>query len=84
MRESGGHFIISAHELICKKNLQAGFVWPSLHMDVQHHCKSCTVCQKAGIRRLTYEPQTPIISYGPFEKWELPTSREGKEYIVMG
>ncbi|MCO5603592.1 hypothetical protein L7F22_057743 [Adiantum nelumboides] len=41
-------------------------------------------------RHLTYEPQTPILSYGPFEKWgidaigSLPRSNSGKLYIIMG
>ena len=44
----------------------------------------------SGPRKLTYEPQTPVVSYGAFEKWgidavgPLPTSRDGKEYIIMG
>ncbi|MCO5584110.1 hypothetical protein L7F22_038033 [Adiantum nelumboides] len=37
----GGHF---AQEITSRKILQAGFVWPSLHRDVQHWCKAC----KAG------------------------------------
>ena len=41
-------------------------------------------------RKLTYDPQNPIASYGAFEKWgidtidPLPTTQDGKEYIVMG
>ncbi|MCO5559388.1 hypothetical protein L7F22_012987 [Adiantum nelumboides] len=82
-----GHF---AHDITSRKILQAGYVWPSLHGDVQHWCKTCKKCQLAGDRHLTYEPQTPILSYGPFEKWgidaicPLPRSNSGKLYIIMG
>ncbi|MCO5567201.1 hypothetical protein L7F22_020889 [Adiantum nelumboides] len=82
-----GHF---AHDITSRKILQAGYVWPSLHRDVQHWCKTCKQCQLAGDRHLTYEPQTPILSYGPFEKWgidaigPLPRSNSGKLYIIMG
>ncbi|MCO5550166.1 hypothetical protein L7F22_003648 [Adiantum nelumboides] len=43
-----------------------------------------------GNRRRTYEKQTPIISFGPFEKWgidafgPLPTAQSGKQYIIVG
>ncbi|MCO5598370.1 hypothetical protein L7F22_052465 [Adiantum nelumboides] len=83
----GGHF---AHDITSRKILQAGYVWPSLHRDVQHWCKTCKQCQLAGDRHLTYEPQTPILSYGPFEKWgidaigPLPRTNSGKLYIIMG
>ena len=83
----GGHF---AQEITSRKILQAGFVWPSLHRDVQHWCKTCKVCQKTGVRRLTYKPQTPIQSFGPFDKWgidaigPLPRTQSGKEYIIVG
>ena len=83
----GGHFAL---DITCRKILQAGFVWPSLQRDVHHWCKTCKECQKSGDRRLTYEPQTPIISYGPFEKWgidaigPLPYAQSGKRYIIMG
>ncbi|MCO5600690.1 hypothetical protein L7F22_054805 [Adiantum nelumboides] len=46
--------------------------------------------QARGDRHLTYEPQTSILSYGPFEKWgidaigPLPRSNSGKLYIIMG
>ncbi|MCO5579637.1 hypothetical protein L7F22_033494 [Adiantum nelumboides] len=45
---------------------------------------------QAGDRRLTYEPQTPILAHGPFEKWgidaidPLPRATSGKLYIIMG
>ncbi|MCO5577618.1 hypothetical protein L7F22_031449 [Adiantum nelumboides] len=83
----GGHF---AHDITSRKILQAGYVWPSLHCDVQHWYKTCKQCQLASDRHLTYEPQTPILSYGPFEKWgidaigPLPRSTSGKLYIIMG
>ena len=83
----GGHFAL---DITSRKILQAGFVWPSLQRDVHHWCKTCKECQKSGDRRLTYEPQTPILSYGPFEKWgidaigPLPSAQSGKRYIIMG
>ncbi|MCO5553797.1 hypothetical protein L7F22_007323 [Adiantum nelumboides] len=83
----GGHF---SHDITSRKILQAGFVWPSLHRDVRHWCQSCHRCQLAGDRRLTYEPQTPILAHGPFEKWRidaigpLPRATSGKLYIIMG
>ncbi|MCO5573310.1 hypothetical protein L7F22_027079 [Adiantum nelumboides] len=81
----GGHF---AHDITSRKILQAGYVWPSLYRDVQHWCRTCKQCQLAGDRHLTYEPQTPILSYGPFEKWSidaigpLPRSNSGKGDLV--
>ncbi|MCO5557752.1 hypothetical protein L7F22_011323 [Adiantum nelumboides] len=45
---------------------------------------------ETGDRRLTYEPQTPILAHGPFEKWgidaigPLPRATSGKLYIIMG
>ena len=61
----GGHF---AHDITCRKVLQYGFVWPSLHRDAHFWCKACDACQRTGPRRLTYGPQHPITSFGPFEK----------------
>ncbi|MCO5574823.1 hypothetical protein L7F22_028616 [Adiantum nelumboides] len=81
----GGHF---AQEIISRKILQAGFVWPSLHRDVQHWCKACKACQQAGDRKLSYGPRFPIFAYGPFEKWgidaigPLPRTSTGKQYIL--
>ncbi|MCO5563117.1 hypothetical protein L7F22_016753 [Adiantum nelumboides] len=83
----GGHF---SHDITSRKILQEGFVWPSLHRDVRHWCQSCHRCQRAGDRRFTYEPQTPILAHGPFEKWRidaigpLPRATSGKLYIIMG
>ncbi|MCO5560853.1 hypothetical protein L7F22_014473 [Adiantum nelumboides] len=83
----GGHFAL---DITSRKILQAGFVWPSLQRDVHHWCKTCQECQKAGDRRLTYENQTPIISFGPFEKWgidaigPLPMAQSRKQYIIVG
>ncbi|MCO5595980.1 hypothetical protein L7F22_050032 [Adiantum nelumboides] len=57
---------------------------------MHHWCKTCLECQKAGDRRLTYEKQTPIISFGPFEKWgidaigPLPMAQSRKQYIIVG
>ncbi|MCO5566544.1 hypothetical protein L7F22_020221 [Adiantum nelumboides] len=81
----GGHF---AQEITSKKILQAGFVWPSLHRDVQHWCKACKACQQADDRKLSYGPRFPIFAYGPFEKWgidaigPLPCTSTGKQYIL--
>ena len=83
----GGHF---AQEITSKKILQAGFVWPSLHQDVQHWCRTCETCKKVGPRKLVHEENNPIIAYGPFKKWgidaigPLPRAQSGKEYIIMG
>ncbi|MCO5593372.1 hypothetical protein L7F22_047384 [Adiantum nelumboides] len=81
----GGHF---AQEITSKKILQAGFVWPSLHRDVQHWCKACKACQQEGDRKLSYGPRFAIFAYGPFEKWgidaiePLPRTSSGKQYIL--
>ncbi|MCO5560510.1 hypothetical protein L7F22_014125 [Adiantum nelumboides] len=81
----GGHF---AQEITSRKILQAGFVWPSLHRDVQHWCKACKACQQAGDRKLSYGPRFPIFAYGPFEKWgidaigPLPRTSTDKQYIL--
>ena len=45
----GGHF---AHDITSRKILQSGFIWPSLHRDVQNWCKTCDDCQRTGPRRL--------------------------------
>ncbi|MCO5585759.1 hypothetical protein L7F22_039695 [Adiantum nelumboides] len=81
----GGHF---TQEITSRKLLQVGFVWPSLHRDVQHWCKACKACQQAGDRKLSYGPRFPIFAYGPFEKWgidvigPLPRTTIGKQYIL--
>ena len=57
---------------------------------MHHWCKTCHECQKASDKRLTYEPQTPILSYGSFEKWGIdaigpvPRANSGKRFIIMG
>ncbi|MCO5610893.1 hypothetical protein L7F22_065136 [Adiantum nelumboides] len=81
----GGHFAL---KIIRRKILQAGFVWPSLHRDVQRWCKACKACQQAGDLKLSYDPRFPIFAYGPFEKWgidaigPLPCTFTGKQYIL--
>ncbi|MCO5576149.1 hypothetical protein L7F22_029957 [Adiantum nelumboides] len=81
----GGHF---AQEITSRKILQASFVWPSLHRDVQHWCKACKACQQASDRKLSYGPRFPIFAYNPFEKWgtdaigPLPCTSTGKQYIL--
>ena len=82
----GGHF---AQEVTSRKILQAGFVWTSMHSDVQHWCKTCKAFQEVGNRYLSHGPRLPIVSYGPFEKWgidaigPLPRTSSGKEYIIV-
>ncbi|MCO5554174.1 hypothetical protein L7F22_007700 [Adiantum nelumboides] len=81
----GGHFV---QEITSRKILQAGFLWLSLHRDIQHWCKACKACQQAGDRKLSYGPRFPIFAYGPFEKWgidaigPLPRTSTGKQYIL--
>ncbi|MCO5608747.1 hypothetical protein L7F22_062962 [Adiantum nelumboides] len=82
----GGHF---SHELTLKKVLLAGYVWPSMHADVQHWCRSCHNCQVNGNKRLFYGPRQAVIANGPFEKWgidamgPLPRTTNGKLYILV-
>ncbi|MCO5586505.1 hypothetical protein L7F22_040445 [Adiantum nelumboides] len=82
----GGHF---SHELTLKKVLLAGYVWPSMHADVQHWCRSYHNCQVNGNKRLLYGPRQAVIANGPFEKWgidamgPLPRTANGKLYILV-
>ncbi|MCO5595574.1 hypothetical protein L7F22_049619 [Adiantum nelumboides] len=81
----GGHF---SHELTLKKVLLAGYVWPSMHADVPHWCRSCHNCLVDGNKRLLYGPRQVVIANGPFEKWgidamgPLPRTANGKLYIL--
>ena len=83
----GKHFSL---DITKRKILQDGFVWPKLHQDVHHYCMTCHECQGASDRRLTYNPQTPILLYRPFEKWGIdaigpvPQSTSRKRFIIMG
>ncbi|MCO5575355.1 hypothetical protein L7F22_029155 [Adiantum nelumboides] len=82
----GGHF---SHELTLKKVLLAGYVWLSMHADVQHWCRSRHNCQVNGNKRLLYGPRQAVIANGPFEKWgidamgPLPRTANGKLYILV-
>ncbi|MCO5589523.1 hypothetical protein L7F22_043491 [Adiantum nelumboides] len=82
----GGHF---AQELTAKKILLSGYVWPSLHIDVQHWCKSCHNCQVNGNKHLLHGPHQLVLANGPFEKWgidamgPLPRTKNGKLYILV-
>ncbi|MCO5605822.1 hypothetical protein L7F22_060006 [Adiantum nelumboides] len=82
----GGHF---AQELTAKKILLSGYVWPSLHIDVQHWCKSCHNCQVNGNKHLLHDPRQLVLANGPFEKWgidamgPLPRTKNGKLYILV-
>ncbi|MCO5580282.1 hypothetical protein L7F22_034148 [Adiantum nelumboides] len=82
----GGHF---SHELTLKKVLLAGYVWPSMHADVQHWCRSCHNCQVNGNKKLLYGPRQAVTANGPFEKWgidamgPLPRTANGKLYILV-
>ncbi|MCO5558185.1 hypothetical protein L7F22_011764 [Adiantum nelumboides] len=60
------------------------------------YIEMCNIGAKAAIdanlqeARLTYEPQTPILAYGTFEKWGIDTigpllrATSEKLYIIMG
>ncbi|MCO5551435.1 hypothetical protein L7F22_004938 [Adiantum nelumboides] len=82
----GGHF---AHDLTARKILHAGYVWPTLHLDVQHWCRTCHQCQINGDRRLIHGPRHPVVANGPFEKWgidaigRLPRTADGKLYMLV-
>ncbi|MCO5592621.1 hypothetical protein L7F22_046624 [Adiantum nelumboides] len=82
----GGHF---AHDLIARKILHAGYVWPTLHLDVQHWCRTCHQCQINGDRRLVHGLRHPVVANGPFEKWgidaigRLPRTADGELYILV-
>ncbi|MCO5559358.1 hypothetical protein L7F22_012957 [Adiantum nelumboides] len=82
----GGHF---SHDLTLKKVLLAGYVWPSMHADVQHWCRSCHNCQVNGNKKLLYGLRQAVIANGPFEKWgidamgPLPRTANGKLYILV-
>ena len=51
--------------------------------------KLVRVFQEAGNQKHSYGPRVPIVSYGPFEKWEidaigpLPRTSSRKEYIIV-
>ncbi|MCO5590799.1 hypothetical protein L7F22_044774 [Adiantum nelumboides] len=75
----GGHF---AQEITSKKILQADFVWPSLHQDVQHWCKACKACQQAGDCKLPYGPRFPFEKWGIDAIGPLPRTSTGKQYIL--
>ncbi|MCO5610844.1 hypothetical protein L7F22_065086 [Adiantum nelumboides] len=82
----GGHF---AQELTAKKILLSGYVWPSLHIDVQHWCKSCHNCQVNGNKHLLHGPRQLVLANGPFEKWGIDAmgpllrTKNGKLYILV-
>ncbi|MCO5581353.1 hypothetical protein L7F22_035234 [Adiantum nelumboides] len=82
----GVHF---AHDLTARKILHAGYVWPTLHLDVQHWCKTCHQCQINGDMRLIHGPRHPVVANEPFEKWgidaigRLPRTADGKLYILV-
>ncbi|MCO5560520.1 hypothetical protein L7F22_014135 [Adiantum nelumboides] len=82
----GGHF---AQELTAKNILLSGYVWPSLHIDVQHWCKSCHNCQVNGNKHLLHGPRQLVLANGPFEKWGIDAmapllrTKNGKLYILV-
>ncbi|MCO5551674.1 hypothetical protein L7F22_005178 [Adiantum nelumboides] len=82
----GGHF---AQQLTAKKILLSGYVRPSLHIDVQHWCKSCHNCQVNENKHLLHGPRQLVLANGPFEKWgidamgPLPRTKNGKFYILV-
>lgn len=71
------------------KILQEGYVWPSIHKDVNHWCKSCKQFQSFGNKILKLELQKTILAYDIFEKWgidavgPLPVTTRGKSYILI-
>ncbi|MCO5590924.1 hypothetical protein L7F22_044900 [Adiantum nelumboides] len=82
----GGHF---AQELTAKEILLSEYVWPSLHIDVRHWCKSCHNCQVNGNKHLLHGPRQLVLTNGPFEKWSidamgpLPRTKNGTLYIIV-
>ncbi|MCO5607136.1 hypothetical protein L7F22_061329 [Adiantum nelumboides] len=82
----GGHF---SQELTVEKILLAGYVWPSLHIDVQHWCKSYHNYQVNGNKHLLHGPRQLVFANDPFEKWgidamgPLPRTKNGKLYILV-
>ncbi|MCO5586261.1 hypothetical protein L7F22_040200 [Adiantum nelumboides] len=82
----GGYFAL---KITLHKILQEGYVWPSLHKDVYHWCKSCKRCQSFGKRVLKPELRKSILAYDVFEKWgivavgPLPITSRGKNYILI-
>ncbi|MCO5577623.1 hypothetical protein L7F22_031454 [Adiantum nelumboides] len=81
----GGHFAL---KITLHKILQEGYVWPSLHKDAYHWCRSCKRCQSFGKRVLKPELRKTILAYDVFEKWgidavgSLPITSRGKNYIL--
>ncbi|MCO5614358.1 hypothetical protein L7F22_068637 [Adiantum nelumboides] len=81
----GGHFAL---KITLHKILQEGYVWPSLHKDVYHWCRSCKRFQSFGKRVLKPELRKTILAYDVFEKWgidavgPLPITSRGKSYIL--
>ncbi|MCO5590464.1 hypothetical protein L7F22_044434 [Adiantum nelumboides] len=81
----GGHFAL---KITLHKILQEGYVWPKLHKDVYHWCRSCKRCHSFGKRVLKPELRKTILAYDVFEKWgidrvsPLPITSRGKNYIL--
>ena len=81
-----GHFV---QDFTMKRIFPMGYVWPSLHVDAQHWCKSCHSCQVNGNKRLVHGPRRLVVANGPFEKWgigamgTLPRKKNGKLYILI-
>ncbi|MCO5578412.1 hypothetical protein L7F22_032254 [Adiantum nelumboides] len=82
----GGHFAL---KITLHKILQEGYVWPSLHKDVHHRCRTCNRCQAFGKRVFKPELQKTIMVFDVFEKWgidaigPLPITSRGKSYILI-
>ena len=73
-----------------KKNLQAGYFWPTMFKDCITTVRSCHACQIFDQK--TRIPPThlhPVVFVGPFTKWVIdfmtckPTSAGGHGYIVV-
>ena len=77
-----------------KKSPHEKFCWPvilgrvSLGM-YNTGVRVVRLAKKQGDKRLTYEPRSPVFSYGPFEKWgidaigPLPRTSTGKVFIIV-
>ncbi|MCO5606023.1 hypothetical protein L7F22_060210 [Adiantum nelumboides] len=82
----GRHFAL---KITLHKILQEGYIWPSLHKDVHHWCRSCNRCQAFGKRVLKPGLRKTIMAFDVFEKWgidaigPLPITRRGKSYILI-
>jgi hypothetical protein len=64
-----GHFVI---DITAKKNLDAGYWWPTIFKDTHEFCRSCDNCQKIGglktknlAKLVTTFPDESSMKWGP-------------------